>query len=159
MKNVKSSGVFALLFFVLATGCDSCNYNETGEWIAADTREAIVFQVGGTFETLKFAYDYTPPTTLPGTDITSTEGTQIPGSGKWRPDLNGTYTIDYSKDPAWIDLVATQNGNPRRMQGLIQFLDNNTFYIAIDEVRPATIDNSLRGKVRFSRAAAGELKR
>lgn len=159
MKTKNRFAAIALLMIFFIAGCDSCNNKATGEWIASGNTEALVFQNDGSFEILNFGYDYGPPTTIPGTGITSAEGPRIPNSGKWRLRYTGTYTIDYTKEPAWLDLVIMQNGNPRRQEGLIQFLDANTFYLAIEDVRPATIDNALRGKTRFTRAAAGEIKR
>ncbi len=126
-----------------------------GEWMVADAREAIVFNDDGTFELLYYAYDYTPPPpNAPG----YSEGTQIPGSGKWRLRERGTYTTDLSKEPAWIDMVVNRNGTPRRQQGLMQFLDDNTMYIAVEDTRPATINASSR-RTRCTRAAPGELRR
>lgn len=126
-----------------------------GEWISSDSREAVVFRKDGTFETLYFAYDrYPPPPNAPG----YTEGSEIPGSGKWRLRDQGSYTVDFSKDPAWIDLIINKQGTAIRNEGLIQFLDDNTFYLAVDKVRPASIASSSR-RSRWTKAAPNEIKR
>ena len=126
-----------------------------GEWISSGSREAVIFHKDGTFETLYFAYDrYPPPPNAPG----YTEGTEIPGSGKWRLRDQGSYTVDFSKNPAWIDLIHNKQGTAVRNEGLIQFLDDNTFYLAVEDVRPASIDSSSR-RSRWTRAAPNEIKR
>jgi hypothetical protein len=125
-----------------------------GEWIASGTTEAIIFGGDNTFKTLYYGYDYyPPPPNAPGLS----DGSRIPGSGRWRLRDTGTYTVDFSKNPAWIDLVITKQGSSRRQQGLIQFLDDNTFYMAVDDVRPASIESSSR-RTRCTRAAPNEIK-
>ena len=161
MKTSIKLAVLASITLLCIAGCGDCTGGErpVGEWIAQDNREAIVFRNDGNFEVLSYRADYYPAPQFPGgPGVPTGEGTPIPNSWKWRLTDKGTYTTDFSKNPAWVDLISTKS-TPRRMQGLMQFLDDNTMYLAIDEVRPATIDRSQRGKIRLTRAAKGEIKR
>lgn len=139
-----------VLVTVFLAGCPPDIPSPVGQWVDSSLREAIVFNEDGTFATLYF---YHPdPVTQLGQPVP-----QIPDDKTWKVRYRGTYTIDFTKNPAWIDLVTSGQGSPpRRSQGLITFLDKNTFYAAFEDVRPASIDNSSH-KVRFTRAARNEI--
>ena len=150
MKKGKLAVIFMLL--ILLAGCDvGCPKPppHVGQWIDRTLQSAVVFNNDGTFEVMYFN-DPDPSLEL------GQSRPQRPDDKTWKVDFRGTYVIDFSKNPAWIDLVFTKQGTPRRAQGLITFLDNNTFYVAFEDVRPASLDNSSR-KERYTRAAPNEI--
>lgn len=150
MRNTRTAVIFMALILLIAfqTGCNPPP-SHVGQWIDSSLREAIVFHENGTFELL---YYYHPdPALQPGQPVP-----QIPDDKTWKVKLRGKYAIDFSKNPAWIDLVVNEQGMQRRSEGLITFHSDNTFYAAFEDVRPASIDSSSR-KVRFTRAAPNEI--
>ena len=150
MKTTKLAGslTFLILVSIIHFGCPP-PAPPVGEWIDSSLREAVIFHENGTFESLYF---YNPdPTPQLGQPPP-----QIPDDKTWKVKFRGTYVIDSSKKPAWIDLVFSDQGTQRRLEGLINFLDNNTCYLAFGDARPASLDNASR-KARFTRAATGEI--
>ncbi len=137
-----------ILLAIFQVGCFPPTH--VGKWVNGNVSEAMIFHEDGTFEML---YLYRPdPAPQLGQPVP-----EIPDKNTWKVRFRGTYVIEYSKDPAWIDLIYVYNGTQRRTQGLIKFPDDNTFYVAFDNVRPASIENSSR-KARFTRAASDEIK-
>jgi hypothetical protein len=64
---------------------------------------------------------------------------KIGGGGEFLPM---EYTVDFTKDPAWIDLTILPPGEPKKkVRGLINFVDEDTFIAEINsEERPTKID-------------------
>jgi hypothetical protein len=154
MEKIKLAVIFTLLILlsVFHFGCPKPPQPppQIGQWINGNLNELLVFSNDGTFKTLY----------IPQNDQALQPGQPVPqrsDNKTWKVSQRGTYEIDFSKNPAWIDLIFTdEQGTQRRLQGLITFLDNNTFYVALEEARPASIDNSSR-KTRFTRASPNEI--
>jgi hypothetical protein len=151
MKNKKLMIVLVLfnMLFLFLVGCNKPKH--VGQWVDSSLREAIVFNNNGTFDTL---YYYHPdPVPQFGQPVP-----QIPDDKTWKVRDRGTYAIDYAKNPAWLDLTVTEQGTQHRLEGLIKFLDDNTFYVGFGSGhdRPLSIDNA-SSRARFTRAAPSEI--
>ena len=155
MRNKRLIVIFALLISlsVFQFGCPPPTQPVyIGIWEKSSLTEAIIFHTDGTFESL-YLYRYDPALQW---------GQPIPpvptDNNTWKQETTGTYTIDLSKNPPWIDLTingqGTEQGQSRREQGLITFLNNDTFNLALGDARPASIGNSF---TRFNRATPNEI--
>lgn len=156
MKKISLLLMFSLLVIVFLTGCE--REKIVGEWIGTSSADAIVFNSDGTFAILYYACDQTEGGYVEGFGYSMPQ--DISGTGKWREGDSGTYTVDLTKDPGWIDLILLSQGTSRRVQGLINFKSDDVLYLQLDDYgtgRPATINE--REAVRLSRAAPGEIKR
>jgi hypothetical protein len=143
LKKVNFTKSFLVLLvltgFLFVSGC----LEIVGEWKGNDGN-TITFYENSTFVIKSYEYDPNPPVPGPhGEPAISESGGVNPNSGSWRVKQQGTYEVDWDKDPVWIDFVGTHNGQVFRTEGLLREFSDNEIHISLlsGGNRPATFEN------------------
>lgn len=130
----------------------------TGDFVAVKTGlyfisipAAWAFHPDGTFK--RYRFDFSVP--LPNNDRFGGGG-PLPEArsgvnGQWVPIGNGTYSIDYSRNPVVLTLTARNDqGQMQSAAGPLRFADANTMYIALG--KQVTALDEMHGAQRWTRA-------
>lgn len=128
------------LLFLIAS-CTASGDRVVGHWLGEDGQRAIVFFDDGRYVAHQ---------------AFSSDSVNAEQSKKWEIFDNGTFTMNYARNPAWIDVISLKNRTTKRWEGIVEFVDDNNIKIAMDEIRPKKIENA--GSVLvFKRVSEKEL--
>ena len=147
---MKSILPIMLILLSMMAGCEGCfgpTPGPTGVWIGAggdaDEHDALILRADGSFVMKNQRSDIANP---PGNGIGIPMEQPVPGTLRWRMDEQGTWEIDSTKSPWWLDLLAQKNGATRRVECLARMAGPGLLHLGINHMggsgRPANFEQA-----------------